>query len=442
MDQTLCEQTPTDAGTSGKQRSPPTSPLESLPNDALLAILSAACSTVDLYAFIRASPVIYRAFSSAKRAVLVSIVARDLGPALRDGVAATLITPAKVKYRGAADYEETDRAIQRYKALPHGDGGLASAKGLPADMVVALVRANRSVQFFIDEFAESRLPELRKINPDAAGPLTANERRRLAQALLRHQFLARIECGNSLPRHAAVVHKFFGLLRPWETQQLADCHSFLCHMLSCAFPYSKKRADPARSSWVKPQSQVEKDAALCDLDALHLTLVAERARVAADPPVLAEGGAPRRMQPGWMTISARFNFLIAGPLPVQVGSDRVAEECWGLRDELYQREDAMPPLAPADDHDNAAPPFAWVDAHGGVDCQRWGRHARREVLPEGQESTTGRQRIWMRQKLERWRWLGFMFWDRARVELLKTGLPGYTTGWLTVAPPPDAECEF
>jgi hypothetical protein len=118
----------------------------------------------------------------------------------------------------------------------------------------------------------------------------------------------------------------------------------------------------------------------------------------------------------------------------------VVEEVWGRRDELYRREDTMPLLVPADDA--AAPPFGWVDAHGGLNCQRWGSHVRREVLPKGREDTTGRQRIWMRQKLENWRWLGFAFWDQTRVELLKTRLLVYNTGWLTIAPPPDGECDL
>ena len=43
----------------------------------------------------------------------------------------------------------------------------------------------------------------------------------------------------------------------------------------------------------------------------------------------------------------------------------------------------------------------------------------------------------MRGKLEKWRWVGFVFWDQARVELVKSQLPVYSTGWLTIAPPPD-----
>lgn len=172
--------------------------------------------------------------------MLLSIVATDLGPALRDAVAALLITPARVEYRRETYSEECEGIIHRYEALPRGDGGLASARGLAADAVVALVRANRSVQFFIDDFAACTLPELHKIHPDAAGSLTATERRRVARALLRHQVLARIDTGPE----AAVIHKFCGLFRPWETHQLADAHSLLCNMVSRAFFYYRERSFP------------------------------------------------------------------------------------------------------------------------------------------------------------------------------------------------------
>jgi hypothetical protein len=176
--------------------------------------------------------------------------------------------------------------------------------------------------------------------------------------------------------------------------------------------------------------------------ALHRKLVTERDRVAADPGVVT--GAERFYRSSEMLVRAQFNWLISGPLLTQMWDDRVTEEQY-WRDELYWREDAMPPLVPADDDDHdaaAAPPFAWVDGHGGLDCERWGRNVRRVVLPAGQEDTTGRQRIWMLGKLEKWRWLGFVFWDQARVELLKSQLPVYRTGWPTIALPPDEECDF
>jgi hypothetical protein len=409
----------------------------------LVAILSAARSTTDLHALIRASPAVYKVFRSAKRALLVSIVTRDLGPALRDAVAATLITPLKTRCS-----EESERVIQQYEALLRSDGR-GAARGLPYDAAVALVRVNRSVQFLVDEYAVSRLPELRKIHPDAAGPLTANERQRLAQAMLRHQVTTRINFDDCRPHGIALIDKFFSLFRPWESHQLVDAHCFMNNMLWHAFRYCERRHELRLfepSLLVVPPTplEIEKDTAQRDLGALHRKLVTERDRVAADPGVVAEAEWFPRSKPPGMIVRAHCKWLAAGPLPTQVWDDRVTKEQY-WRDELYWREDAMPPLVPADNDDNddatAAPPFAWVDGHGGLDCQRWGENVRRAVVPTGQD-TTVRQRIWMQEKLEKWRWLGFVFWDRARIELLKTRLPVYVTGWLTVAPPPDAECDL
>jgi hypothetical protein len=313
---------------------------------------------------------------------------------------------------------------------------------LSANAVVKLVQVNRSVQFFIDEYAASRLPELHKIHPDsgAASALTTNERQRLALAMLRHQVIVRIESSH-LPYDNKVIDKILGLFRPWETHQLVDAHSFVSEMQSLAFRHFQRSR---MFGGLKTPSEVERDEALRDLGALHRKLVTERERhpVAGDPGVVSE--ARKIYNLNEVLVSAQFNWIISGPLPTKRWDDRVTEEQY-WRDELYWREDAMPRLVPAnnDDHDAAtAPPFAWVDGHNGLDCQRWGNNVRRKMVPAGQEDTTGRQRIWMRGKLEKWRWLGFVFWDRARVELVKSQLPVYRTGWLTIAPPPDEECDF
>ncbi|GKT44323.1 uncharacterized protein ColSpa_04504 [Colletotrichum spaethianum] len=418
---------------------------ESLPIDLVVALLSALISIADLHALIRASPAIYRIFLSAKRAVLVAIVARDLGPALRDAVGATLIAPTRFEDRVATYFDEIEKVIQRYKALPRSNGGLASASGLSADAAVAIVQLNRSVQFLIDEIAASKLKKLRKVHPGAGGSLTVNERRRLAQALLRHQILAHLECSPTLSRGAAVVHMFFDLLKPWEMHQLADIHSFVRWVQSCAFLHSKETelVDRRRHGRSKTRLQKEKDEALCNLGTLHRKIVAERKRLAADKGLTTAflSSHCARTAMSKVSASAHFQFLIAGPISLHAGSGRMAEESRSLRHELYQRENSMPPLVPSED-DPSAPPFAWVDGHGSLDCQRWGTLARREVLPAGQEDIMARQQIWMRQKLDQWRWLGFPFWDVARVEMLKTRLPVFETGWLTVAPPPDEECEI
>lgn len=416
------------------------SKLESLPTELLGAILCASHSKVDLHALISASPTFYRAFSPAKRTVFLSILVRDLGPALRDALAVVTLAPDKIEHQ--RDEKETTRIIQQYKSLPRGDEALASATN---DVFIALLHMNHSVQFLTDEFAASRFSEFEKIHPEAARPLTPTERWRFAQALLWHQFLSRITKGGDSPLESSnALHDFFGLFRSWEIHQLADVHSFICQMVERAFIYCRETTRPDRITVDSPPTELQREraATYCDLGVLHRKVVSERARLAANPEI-----ATAPWQRGWalqkevyMRALARFNFLIAGPLPVSIGSDRVAERDRGIRDELYRREDTMPPLM-HDENDDSSPPFGWVDAHAGINCQRWGVHLRREVLPADQAELTVRQRGWMVQSLNQWRWLGFAFWGRDRVELLKMRLLVFQTGWLTVAPPPAEECK-
>jgi hypothetical protein len=434
--------TQTNADMREEQHPRKAAPIESLPIEVLVTILSAAPSTSDLHALIRASPAVYRIFLSAKRTVLVNIVATELGPALRDAVAACSIAPAV-----QASIAECERVVKEYEALPRGERGRASARGLSADAAVALVQANRSAQYLIDEFEASRRPELRVVHVDGAGPMTISERRRLAAALFRHQTLSRIEHGYSLPDEIALLDSFFALFRPWELHQLVDVHCFLAVMLSrvCSSPEDLPGAEFRPPC---PEKEQRCQEASADLGLLRRMVVTWRARVAADQ------GAPFTVEyRRGMQLFPRLKFLMAGPLPpwtqlrasqlVNSGSSELRETLYrreALRDELYRREDVMSLLVP-DEDDEEAPPFAWVDAHDGLNCQRWGSQVPRETLSEGQIITMTAQNNWMQHNLGLWRWLGFPFWDRGRVQLLKTGMPVCETGWLTAAPPSGEECE-
>lgn len=397
-------------------------PLECLPVDVLVEILAAARSTPDLHALIAASPVVYRVFLSAKRAVLLAILNRDLGPALRDAVAA-LLAPTRLTV------EEATTAIQHYASLPHGPDAHTLARDLPDGDLFILVKTNHSVQFLIDQFAARRMA-LGQIHPDAAGPLTAQERWRLAQALLRHQFLARIEHGEQIPCADNLLRAFFALCTPWEIHQLADVHCFIVKILFRAFtPVWKRVGSYLISGDIARSIEVEENMTMRSLCAVHRKFVEEDAHKETEQSVSAEFDE-WRYKPA-STLGAHFNFLVAGPLPLHTGADHVSQDTWSLRDELYRSEDAKPSLMHIGDHNGLSTPFGWVDANGGLDCQRWGRHLRREVL----DDPTGHQCIWMSWRLYYWRWLGFAFWDKARIELLKARLPMYATGWLRVAPP-------
>ncbi|KAF6813169.1 hypothetical protein CMUS01_12893 [Colletotrichum musicola] len=396
--------------------------LELLPSEILVAILSCAQSRDDLYCLIRASLVVYSAFCAARQVVLTSIVAQGLGPGIRDAIAVTQIVRPDFK---PTKWNETfDETIERYDAVPRG---LENARHLSIDDIIALVHVNHDVQFLIDDFAAKKLPELRDVHPQAATALTTTERQRLAQAVLRHQVIACLDYNDFFwsERNRPILQKFLGLFKAWEVQQLADAHGFVVKTIYRANQHR-------RGPWLTTQdrfSPTEEHTrrVIKDIGLLRKDILAERERnLDGDQP-------PDRtiMLPGLPAFPCRFNYLIAGPQPNNTVAQQLAAQVRPV--ELYDREDASPALV--FDEASDAPPFAWVDGHAGIDCQRWGQY----LLRQPAEAPSARQSMWMRQKLNRWRHLGMMFWDRGRVELLKMRLPEYETGWLTSAPPPDEE---
>ncbi|KAK7923476.1 hypothetical protein PG985_007547 [Apiospora marii] len=460
-----------------RQKKPPARPrpsqLESLPVELLLAILSASPSTDDLHSLIRASPVAYRVFLPAKGAVLLSILSRDLGSTLRDAIAATLIARRRLRDLVEAGQLSTARdqrrrirgAIREYAALLRDPRFPVDARGLPVESVVVLVRASRDVQAVVDAFARSRLPALREIHPDAGGPLSKRERQRLATALFRHQFLARIEC-RAFQLRRELCAQLLDLFPPWERQQLVDAHCFVFNSLQAAFMMcvcgdrdGECPIDPAAAHGEEAEATIRKTA--CEVGAVRRRLAMDPELVLsgtkATPAQMSHSRAAWRPQESWWAVPG-YNFLIGGPLPCGSSWVRVPPALHHLRDVLYQQEDAAPALEFAGDdddgdgdHDNGndpvilpPPPFAWTDGHDGLACRRWGIQLPREVPAPGQQqgpdTVTISQGVWMTFVLRRWRWLGFAFYDRARVERLKARMPAYSTGWLNRPWPSDEEC--
>ncbi|CAG9982967.1 unnamed protein product [Clonostachys byssicola] len=409
--------------------------------DVLLAILSASHSTGDLYSMVRSSRAVYDAFRSAKRTVLISIVARDLGwSGLRTATAATLITPATFP-NGSRHEGDENPAIKLYESVVHEDRGLSFARGLSEVELAKLVRINRGVQFVVDQYAAARLPRLREIHADAARELSFRERQRLAHSFLRHQVLASMQSLGVMTQGTVAYEQLFDLFRPWEIQQITDAHSFLRAMTLFVFPSCERiprslwGVHLTGREWWRDSDEHE---AMDDLVVMHVRFLEKFGhKTMADLEMeldisKREREARRNMMP------ASYNFLAARSLP-QASSSQWAEQYWSLRGEIYHREDALPGLFAVenDDDGNQSAPFAWIDGHRGIDCQRWGEDLFRVTLPPGQGNLTDLQINWTRLIVRQWRWLGFMFWDRERAELLKSKLPEYATGWLTRPPPCD-----
>ncbi|KAK4184338.1 hypothetical protein QBC35DRAFT_455365 [Podospora australis] len=199
-----------------RQMTRPTSALESLPPEMLLGILSAMDSTEDLHALIRSSPTIYSVFVGAKLHVLFELVARQLGPGIRDAVIETVIIPTKLKVATTDEYiAEFNSAFQRCNELPSWQK--LSVKNLDGqlDAAIALVQANRTIQFFVDNFAKLKLGYLRDTYRDVIiDPLTNNERRRVGQTFFRHEILSRlVRYDDEKPDLAP---RFFNIYTTWE----------------------------------------------------------------------------------------------------------------------------------------------------------------------------------------------------------------------------------
>lgn len=79
------------------------------------------------------------------------------------------------------------------------------------------------------------------------------------------------------------------------------------------------------------------------------------------------------------------------------------------------------------------PPFGWVNALDGLNCFRWGVELYKQFpYSRGTGISYNDNNGWpeRRKKVARWWWMGFLFWDKDRVDLLKSAFPVYGTGWL------------
>lgn len=408
--------------------------LESLPAEILVAILSATTSTEDLLSLICASSTIYEAFMPAKRIVFSNILARDLGSAVRDVLAMILFFPG-----GVRNSEAALQAVQQYADLPIPD--LRSEQGgVSYDLILQIARWNRVVQDLVDDYAGSRLPELRKVHPDAAGPWTAMERRRIARAIIRHQIMERIheryDRGSMVSMGQHVLDRLFSLFPPWEMQQLADVSGHIMSMATFGVQYLLRgTGPPARVSPRVP----ERSKSLHDLGILHKRLIAAAAEAATVPYGLpaVESSRDVEMHPGQPFYALRWTGRLR-----RGASDTVTEVqtplCYEGLQELHRIEDAAPRLVftqESDHHDGSAP-FAWVDGHGGIDCQRWSDDIHRCELTD----PAPLQIAYRRQTTGQWRWMGFVFWDRPRVEMLKSRLSFPVTGWFISPEPSRRKC--
>ncbi|KAK8017368.1 hypothetical protein PG993_013694 [Apiospora rasikravindrae] len=161
--------------------------LKSLPVDLLVELLSASESLADLHAFIRAPPWLYEVFREWKKTIVLAVVSKNLGPALRDYVALSMtskLDPNRSSYNA-----DVRRAIQNYRNLPTG---AKLARQISFDTVIAVIRFKPTVHMLIGLYEKNRLFLLDSIEPAAATPITSCEYQRLSQAMVRYRILTLI----------------------------------------------------------------------------------------------------------------------------------------------------------------------------------------------------------------------------------------------------------
>ncbi|KAK8045093.1 subtilase [Apiospora rasikravindrae] len=416
--------------------------LHSLPVDGLVALLSASVSLADLYAFIRASPLLYEVFLKSKTAILLEICSRDEGPVIRDYVAFSLTAP--LDWYTEAYRSEALEAVQRYQGLPPGRN---ATMGITEDQVIAIIQFQRTVQFFLNLYAATRLAVLEAIRgqPAAAAiaaPLSREEHQRVSQALVRHQVFTRIhpEPDRRHSADAPIRSGFFGLFASWEMEQISTAHAFV---FSVHRAYAACTPRPERRLYTHKavpvfEGEDEYLHNVIDMGMLRhkiLSAAAFDSGLMQKMRVYLQGEADKPVKTRCL-----FNVLTAGehfpktkllePLPDGAPHSFLVrqekqKEAIKVRDALYLREDARAPLVACTS--TGEPPFGWVDALQGLDCHRWGEDLPR-CAPNG---TTVRRQMDVLENVARWRWLGFVFWDKGRIELAKASEGQFKTGWLT-----------
>ncbi|KAK8084791.1 subtilase [Apiospora hydei] len=396
--------------------------LHSLPVDILVALLSASGSLADLHAFIRASPLLHE------------------GPVIRDYAALSLTPPLNWYTESYCD--EALEAVQRYQDLLPGR---KATVGITEDQVIGIIQFQRTVQFFVDFYAATRLPVLEALGgqqPAAiAAPLSHDERQRVSQALVRYQVFARIHPEPDR-RHCADVSihsRFFGLFASWEMEQVSTAHAFV---FSVQRAYAACTPRPERRLLTHKAVPVYEGEGEYFYNVLDMGLLRRKILSAAaiDAELMqkmrtylqGEADKPGKTRCLFTVLTAGEHFPNTKRLE-PLGDDaphsflvrqEKQEEAIKVRDALYLREDAMAPLVAGTSA--GEPPFGWVDALQGLDCRRWG-----EDLPRcAPDAATLRRRMDVMEKVARWRWLGFVFWDEGRLDLVKASEGQFNTGWV------------
>ncbi|KAK7910699.1 hypothetical protein PG985_013180 [Apiospora marii] len=401
------------------------SSLESLPVDVLVAFLSASDSLADLHAFIRSSPWLYKVFLASKRAILLNVISKDAGPVIRDYVALSLTPPLDLAQDN--HHENALDAVRKYQSLPAGS---KARVGINIEQVLDITQFQRTAHFFVDLYERTRLPLLAEYTQAAAMPFSPHERQRLYRAFVRHQVFTRLypwHVRKSVDRWE-VGGEFFGLFEAWEIEQVSVAHAFVFSLISamhvlrpqcCRDDYTSRSLGwttcPHEWRYTDDLGALRcKIASLGETEAAFMWELEDHVRLRETYHI--DGGV-------WGTIDSLDESHHLTIKDRNQGDPEELSEILDRRKSLYEVEKGRPRLTAGASCDE--PPFGWVDAMRGLNCSRWGTSLGM-CFCWGVQSP-GCLKGW--RLLPRWRQLGFVFWDKDRVELLYEN-SRFRPGWL------------
>ncbi|EXF73450.1 hypothetical protein CFIO01_09571 [Colletotrichum fioriniae PJ7] len=383
----------------------PPSAFENLPADILLGIISFLESLSDLNTVVNASPSLRRFFIAERRRVIRQIVHRDAAPILQDAVALAVIP----RFGQSGDNYARDMvsATKLYAIFRENlCADTADISSISADHLIDATRCDFVARSFVTLYAEVQRQQLWTVDSEAAKSLTKDEEDRLVLACLRYQLLTQV-CRDRIEQIAG-IHDFAGKL-----------HQFL----------------------VSQQNPVEFDTqnahVFYDITTFRqilrggLNMGQENTKIFASALTELKCISDHQILRGGHQVPSNYMLeyfpVVSSQLDLTLHTLLSHEyEIRRLRDVIYGYERRLPAITIDDSKPGLS--FAWIDAHDGLDCRRWGSELLRNSPDHVGIDSTRLDRV--KATVEVWRQLGFLYWDRDRVQLLKRSLLQYRTGWL------------
>ncbi|KAH7309862.1 hypothetical protein B0I35DRAFT_440737 [Stachybotrys elegans] len=377
-------------------------PLERVPEDVRVAIMSGFDSVQGLGSLIKSSPVFYRTFLSFKSYILVRVVCNILGPVAMDA----RVLAQTSRFSDEDHDKQTKAGVQKYYESLQKRGA-SWGSGLRTETVMQLAKWTRIVEYFVDLYILFHLDYFRHNLDQRHAPSTLVERQRIAQALIRYQVLCYMH-GERLWkfRSCEFYTQVSGLFESWEMEQVSQMNYFIGALHNSIETFEEIWRNPLHGRYYPKDRALN----LTDLGAFHDKLHEISEGVG--------GGLPKRLSIRYMTHNTEITTYF-GTIFLTTGRHAhpgISCPCVNTSTSPSNLEPESP----------TSPPWAWHDAiHTEKGCG-WGQDLIR--VPVEQRGNPDS----VNEVFRKWRWLGFMFWDKQRSQkLLEAEMcKPFPSGWL------------